>query len=448
MQMREVHIEITADSVVIRELQCTTVDVVDFFSEVPDDDLPELVCRALAVGVTGLRAAGVSSHTQTIEHEFERMLAGFARSLEEVESRLVERVDITFDPEEAGSVSAHIGNAVKEAHDAAAARMEKSKAELEGIIKDSFNPDLATSAIARLFKLVSDTRTDLEQLFDPAYEDSYLRRLMATVDEYFGDEGSIAEVIGEQLAPVRESLERQIQELRDAVTGQNAAAAARRKSSLSGGDFEDEVEEVLRVLAKANGDAVERVGDAAGDEGTSKKGDFVVTLAEGPRFVVEAKDYSNPITLRGDRGILKALEDSITNRDASFAVCVMKEESGFPNEVGAFNYYDDDKVLCTFGSEGDLLEVAYRWARATILMEVAAGSALDIEVVRESLAEVRASLREMKKIEAKAKAIVKNADDISGLTAFQIRRAQKALDDAERGLSEEVMLGVDESKAG
>ena len=36
----------------------------------------------------------------------------------------------------------------------------------------------------------------------------------------------------------------------------------------------------------------------------------------------------------------------------------MKEYSGFPKEVGAFNDYDGDKVLCVFGQDGQLLEAA------------------------------------------------------------------------------------------
>ena len=437
MSIGEKKIQVTPDGLAIHDLTCTTADVVKFFREVPDDNLGELVCRALAVGVTGLRAAGITNHMLTIEHEFGRMVADFANSLGEVERRLVDRVETTFDPEKAGSVTAHIGQAVNEAHDAAAARMDSAKAELQGIIKDSFNPDLATSAIARLFKLVNDTRVDLERLFDPSYEDSYLSRLIATVDGYFGDSGGIADIIAKQLQPVKDALERQLQEVRDAVTAQGAAAAVRRKSPLSGGDFEDEVEELLRFLAQMQGDTVERVGNERGDEGASKKGDFVVTLREGLRFVVESKDHSSPITLRGDRGILKALDDSMTNRGASFAICVMKEEGGFPKEVGVFNDYDSDKVLCSFGPAGELLEVAYRWARATILAEMATDSGLDVQIVRESLDEVRASLRELKKIEAKAKAIVRNADDIYGLVTFQIRRAQSALDTAEQGLHTE-----------
>src|SRR5207245_4402558 len=107
-------------------------------------------------------------------------------------------------------------------------------------------------------------------------------------------------------------------------------------------------------------------------------GDFVVQLREGGRFVVESKDYSNPVPLRGDNGILAILRASMVNRSADFAIAVMKESSGFPKEVGAFNDYDGDKVLCIFGHGGQMLETAYRWARAGLLAAGAAKRGIDL----------------------------------------------------------------------
>ena len=84
-------------------------------------------------------------------------------------------------------------------------------------------------------------------------------------------------------------------------------------------------------------------------------------VAHGPRFVVEAKDHSSPLTLRGDRGILVALQASMINRNAQFAIAVVQAERAFPKEVGAFNDCEQDKILCRLGDVGELLEAAYRW---------------------------------------------------------------------------------------
>jgi hypothetical protein len=192
---------------------------------------------------------------------------------------------------------------------------------------------------------------------------------------------------------------------------------------------------VLCRLANAYGDTVERVGTQTGDAGRSKHGDFVVQLPNGARFVVEAKKRSTPLPLRGDRGVLAMLEDSMLNRGASFAVAVVKGQHAFAKEVGAFNDYDTNKVLCRFGDGGELLEVAYCWARTTLLLGSAGDEGIDVSVVGNAIDEARRALRELARIEAKAKAIAHGADEIQSLLSFQVRRMNIALDDAAAGLS-------------
>ena len=103
--------------------------------------------------------------------------------------------------------------------------------------------------------------------------------------------------------------------------------------------------------------------------------------------------------------------------------------------MGAFNDYDSNKVLCRLGDRGELLEVAYRWARAILLMASAGPDRIDVNLVGDALDETRRALRELARIEAKAKAIAQGADEIRSLLTVQIRRINPALDDAAAGLT-------------
>jgi hypothetical protein len=136
---------------------------------------------------------------------------------------------------------------------------------------------------------------------------------------------------------------------------------------------------------------------------------------------------SNPVTLRGDWVILAALDDSMVNRHADFAIAVMKGEEGFPKEVGAFNDYEENKILCPFGPDGELLEIAYRWARTMLLAGEDRG--IDVATVEEGIEEARAALRELGKInaKAKAKAITKAAGEIEGIAAPPLAQVLDAL---------------------
>ena len=287
----------------------------------------------------------------------------------------------------------------------------------------------------RIAKLVADTHAQLDRAFDPAYEGSHLAKLAGLVDSYFGEHGVLSELVAAQVTPVKGELLQALQGVRELIVGQAMAAEARDRSPASGLDFEDEVEAVLCRLASAYGDTVERVGTQPGDAGRSKRGDFIVQLPDGARFVVEAKKRSTPLPLRGDRGVLAMLEESMVNRGASFAVAVAKDQAAFAKEVGTFNDYDTNKVLCRLGDGGELLEVAYRWARTALLLGTARNSGVDVSVIGSAIDEARRALRELDRIEAKAKSIAHGADEIQSLLSFQVRRMNAALDEAIAGLA-------------
>ncbi len=430
-----VKVNVYEDRVLFEKLESHDAEVVAFFAEMPLQTLDEVAVRALTVGVVGLKAMGVAGRMELIEKEFMKLSHEFSASLAAVEKSLTDHVELTFDPGRAESVSARLSTTIQAANKATSATIDDARTQLQRLIGEAFNPELTTSCVFQIVKQLADTRLQLDRAFDPAVEGSYLARLTTEVSEYFGDDGKIAGVVAAQVAPVRKELLEALQGLRDALVGQAAAAQVRRLTPLSGADFEDEVEDLLRQLARRYGDTVERAGVQPGDSGKARCGDFVVHMREGGRFVVEAKDYSNPLPLRGDRGILAVLRASMVNRSAGFAIGVMKDCSGFPKEVGAFNDYDGDKVLCVFGQEGQLLEAAYRWARTSLLANLAAKRGLDLAAVESGIEEARRALRELGRIEGKAKSIAKTADEIQGLVAFQVRRALQALDVAAAGVA-------------
>jgi len=429
-----VAVHVSEEGVVFENLESHDPEVVSFFTEMPIESLGDLAGRAMTVGVLGLRAMGTAGRMEIVEKEFLAMSQRFATSLEGVERRLTEKVDRTFDPDRAESVSARLSHTIAQANRATTATIDDAKAQLQRLIGDSFNPELTTSCVFQIIRKLDETRGEIDRSFDPAVEGSHLARLVAEVSGFFGEDGSVGDVINAQVNPVKEEVLAALQSLRDALVGQAAAAQVRRKTPLSGSDFEADVETLLRSVARSYGDVVEEVAVQAGDAGASKTGDFVVQLREGPRFVVEAKDCSNPVALRGDRGILATLRSSMLNRASGFAIGVMRDAAGFPKEVGSFNEYDGDKILCVFGADGDLLEAAYRWARTTLLMSIADQRGVDVAAVEAGIDEARRALREISRIEGKAKAIAKGADEIQGLVTFQLRRASVALDQAAGGI--------------
>jgi hypothetical protein len=427
-------VEVEDDRLVIEDLECRDQDTVGFFVDIPGPSRPELVCKALGVGVVGLRAMGVAGQVELVEREFLKLAHQFDAALAGAEGELLARVQATFDPDEAESVSGRLRSTITAAHQAAGQVVTDAREKLERLITDSFNPDLATSCVYRIAKLMADTRGELDRAFDPAYEGSHLSTLTKMVDAYFGPDGTVADVVARQVGPVKAELLEALQGVRELIVGHAMAAEERAKAPASGFDFEDEVEALLCRMAAAYGDTVERVGAQSGEAGRSKCGDFVVQLPNECRFVVEAKKRTSPLPLRGDRGVLALLKGSMVNRKASFSIAVAPDGAAFAKEVGSFNDYDGDKLLCRFGQGGELLEAAYRWARAALLAGAAQADGLDINMVEAAIEEARRALRELSRIEGKAKSIAHTADEIQGLVSFQVRRLNAALDQAAAGL--------------
>lgn len=63
----------------------------------------------------------------------------------------------------------------------------------------------------------------------------------ALVDSYFGQDGTVAELVAAQVAPVKTEVLQALQGVRELIVGQAMAADERQRSPASGLDFEDEV---------------------------------------------------------------------------------------------------------------------------------------------------------------------------------------------------------------
>ena len=101
----------------------------------------------------------------------------------------------------------------------------QARADLAALIGVSFNPDLATSCVYRIAKLVADTRAELDRAFDPAYEGSHLAKLASLVESYFGEDGSLVDLVAAQLVPVKAELLQALQGMRDSGEFQGLATS-------------------------------------------------------------------------------------------------------------------------------------------------------------------------------------------------------------------------------
>jgi hypothetical protein len=284
----------------------------------------------------------------------------------------------------------------------------EAEASIRSILDDSrlslgrqFDPEQRSSILARALAEFTNWREEFLARLDPGVEGSTATLLIQRLQELVGPEGALETRLSEALdidagdsafAKLSRSIEEQFEVLRRDLAGDRAADAARiveaERGTAHGIEFEDVVEANLRQwAASSKGCIVERTTNTVGNlAAASKVGDFVVTLSDGRRIVVEAKRHAS-ISLAGSGGILHELDNAMTNRAADAAVCIAGRDA-FPTEVGHFNVYGD-RVLVVDEDDGAMTAIAMQWAAASIAASTAGTAAFDTAAVADRIDRIR-----------------------------------------------------------
>jgi len=353
------------DRVVIEGVVVTDDTVVGMLSTAPDSDRIDLLLRMMSVGARGVVSMGVGLDLAAVD----------ARVLGLLESVTAE-----------------------------------AEASVRSIIDDSrsslgkqFDPEQRSSILARALTEFTNWREEFLARLDPGVEGSTATLLIQRLQELVGPEGALETRLSEALdidagdsafAKLSRSIDEQFEVLRRDLASERAADSARsveaERGTAHGIEFEDVVEANLRRWAASiKGCIVERTTNTAGHlAAASKVGDFVVTLGDGNRIVVEAKRHAS-ISLAGSSGILHELDNAMTNRAADAAVCVAGRDA-FPAEVGHFNVYGD-RVLVVDEGDGAMTAIAMQWAAAaaSIADSTAGTAAFDTAAVTDRIDRIR-----------------------------------------------------------
>lgn len=358
-------VRIAGDRVDVERLSLTDGPLAAWLAAQPPDDHAILVERALRIGLTALQSVGVSLNLDAVRAEFER----FA--------------------------------------DQSRAANERAAEALEGVLRTNFAD--GDGRLPRTLETFLGDRGKLrgmvEELFDPTRRDSAIGRISGMLDTYFdGDASRLARLLdptrlGSPLHQFRSEVAdgfRLLQEKLVAIEAAQAARAGERaKSAAKGGDFEAVIETLLGEIARGANDILERTGTESGDNGRSKKGDFVLTLdpdlARGSelRVVIEAKDRK--MSGREMRDELRAAK---TNRDAAAALVVFTPAHA-PAGIAPFDVRAGDVYAVIDPADPDVatLQAAVRLARLLALASLRESQAeVDLTEVRAALTAIRECL--------------------------------------------------------
>ena len=380
--LRQPHVRVLGDRVAVDGLVVEDECAVRLVREREQngDDPVKTVLDAVEIGARVLDREHAGANAEFVKTEFEKaateLNSQFTDRAREVAEFFNTRVDQVFGPE-----NGHL------------------QRELEKLFSDGS----ATSVQNRVRELVQETmarsREDLIKQFSAADGANPLADFKAgTIRVLKAAEERQHETQQQMLRQMAE-LEKQLQALRLEKEKLEEVDAERERGSAKGRTFEESVADAVDAIALAQGDVAEAVGDLK--EATGKVGDVVVAIdaCNGPargRVVFEAKDRKS---LSGAKA-LKELDEAIAERSADFAVMVVPGDDRMPAKMEPLREYNGDKLLVAFDLDaGPLpLEVAYRLARARVLMKRSDAEGIDAAAVTAVAERALAALSEERKV--------------------------------------------------
>ncbi len=374
------------DTLVVEQLRLTDRALAAFVDQRPADDRPELIERALRVGLHALQDAGQSLDVDFVRREFDALLQ---RST---------------------------------------ATSERAAKELDQVLRANFGDQ--DGRLPRTLERFLGDRGELNrfvsQLFDENKRDSAIGRMRALLGTYFdGDASRLAQLLdptrlGSPLHQFRTEVSSSFEKLNERLTAIEAASMARAdqrsRSAAKGVDFEDLLADLFADAVRGSNDVIERTGTAAGDVIRSRKGDFVLTidpqLCAGAelKVVIEAKN-------RGQswREIREELADAKHNRGAAVALAVFTPEHA-PTGIAPFDvrYGHVFCVIDPDAPDATVLGAGVRLARLYALASlVIDDSDIDAARVLQAVAAVRVELEAVRRLKTQLTSIRSTATEVA-----------------------------------
>jgi hypothetical protein len=379
------------------------------------DDPAQLLLDAVEIGARVLDREQAGANAEFVRTEFEKQAreveAAFGEQAGAVGERLAKQLEDVFGPE-TGSLS---------------------KA-LERHFSDDSSGSVQQRVRGLVAEVMAQARQDLLQQFSAADGRNPLADFKAASLAMMK---RAAEQQDTHLTAMRDrmaALERQLQGLRDEKAASVELAAERERGTAKGRTFEEAVFDAVEAIAAAQGDCAEPVGDLA--EGGGKRGDVVVSVdaATGPargRIVIEAKDRRI-----SRKKSLEELAEGLDQRSAQFGVWVVPSEEELPAGVRDLREVDGDKLYVVFDPEDGArvgLEVAYKLARARVLLTRDEVEGLDPALVAERVELARRAMEDVRRIKQQltgATTAIGSAREVLDEMAEGVRARLGEIDDA------------------
>jgi uncharacterized protein DUF2130 len=401
--LRKPHVRVVGDRLAIDGLAVQDETAVRLVREREEagTEAAKTVTDALEIGARVLDREQAGANAEYVKTEFEK-------AARELDHQFADR---------ARKVAEFFGERVEDVFGADDGRLAK---EFEKLFSDGS----AASVQNRVREIVTETmvksREDLMRQFSSADGTNPLADFKAGTIRELRQAHTTQQALLDRMG----DLEKQLQRLHDEKEKLEEIEAERERGTAKGRTFEELVAETVEAIALPQGDDAEAVGDVKG--ATGRTGDVLVAVdgcngSPRGRIVFEAK------TARlSRRAALDELDEALRERDADYAVLVVSNEEKVPARMQTLREWGGDKMVVSLDPDGSTLglELAYRLARARVLMARSGGDGLDAGAVRGTVERAVTAMEDVRKVKSQltgAKTSIDNAYDVLEAMAERVR---------------------------
>lgn len=413
------HIEILADSVLVIDLTITDDRAVSLVRRAGSTGGAAVVRNMISLGATGLEAMSDAQHLDFVREQVSGLMMKTEGAVDRLGERLLLRADEKFDPARPGSYSQQVKAEVDRARgeltravQEAATQIRDDEAKLRRELDGSLNPSVQGSCTQLALKAIEEILAKVRTDFDPENKNGHAAHLTSQLESYAAAGGPFEARLKAELKEAQSEILEELRALRDAVVREQTVRTT--KPAVIGDDFEGAVEATLAQLARhAEGDWVQNVSREVGEVTDARSGDFDYHLGGGGVIAIEARNRQGVVALGGKTGVLEELKKAKANRKADFAVYCVASEDALPEQVGYLQRYDD-RIVCCFGTHGEILVLAVKFARLCFMKQQELADGAHADIARAALDDIQRKVTTLAAVKRWCTNISESAEKIRG----------------------------------
>lgn len=397
--------------------------MVGWLAQLDEKERPDLVKRALKVGIVALSTTFIGNTGEMLKQSLERWRAEMENALNQTREQIVSTISERFGHQVVQPVRDEIERATKDAVERIKERVRE--------VEQRIDPSDPQSWLGITQNFLEEIRRE----FDPNRQGSYLWLVRNTLSEFYGRDGEAARCISDAIKQSIEPLQSLAENIRqDIVEIKTRLGGMRTEAGLA---FEREaVGQLLKRATAVTGDSCEHVGRGGG------AGDWIVEVRYGStqnrqtigRIVIEAKDATGYSPQRAKRELIEAM----SNRKEDIGILIFARRDQNPFDL-PFTVLDDNysQMVCVWDEDGLNFNFAYQLARLCILENYLRATAqVDWADLRHQVQEIIAEAERMDELTNKARLAKERAEEAEKLSneikRNLLRRLQRLQNDLSR----------------